>query len=479
MKLKKLLHDIPIQIFKGSKEVEVTGLCAHSRRVAPGSLFIAKRGYSDDGSKYIEEAIAHGAVAVLCDMANPFLKGVVQIIHPDPASIEGELAARYYGHPSEALFTVGITGTNGKTTISYLIKHLLDHLDRPSGLIGTVEYLIGKNSYVAELTTPDVITNHKMLREMCQAGDKAAVMEVTSHALAQNRVDLIGFDVALFTNLTQEQRDYHETMESYAEMKSRLFSSLAADKMAVINRDSPWAERMVKQCGAKVLTYGFTAEADIWVDNLQFSDRETTFSVTFQGETIPFCWKHVGRFNVENCLGALGVCLSQGIALSSLAPLVSSFLPIAGRLERVSSYPIFVDFAHTPDALKNVLRTLRECNKGRLIALFGCGGDRDREKRKEMGAIAEKEADFSIITSDNPRSEDPMQICQEIVAGFRLKNYLVEPDRRAAIKKAIEMRKPEDLILIAGKGHEAYQIFSHQRIPFDDKQVVLETIQSL
>lgn len=469
---------MPVQIFRGSKEADITGLCSHSKRVAPGNLFIAKRGYSDDGSKYIDEAIAHGATAILCDMANPLLKGVVQIIHPDPVSIEGELAARYYGHPSISLFTVGITGTNGKTTTSYLIKHLLDNLGFPCGLIGTVEYLIGKSSYSADRTTPDVITNHKMLREMCLAKEKAAVMEVTSHALAQNRVDKIAFDAAVFTNLTQDHLDYHQTMENYAEMKSRLFTSLSAGKVAVVNRESPYTPMILKGCRAKVLTYGFTPEADLWAANISLSEKGTRFEVTFKGERVAFNWGHVGRHNVENCLAALGVCLSQGISLSSLAPLISAAPSVPGRLERVSSYPIFVDYAHTPDALKNVLQTLQQLKKGRLIALIGCGGDRDRGKRQQMGAVAEQEADFALITSDNPRSEDPMQICKEIAAGFCAKNYLIEPDRRAAIKKALEMRKPEDLILIAGKGHETYQIFAHHRIPFDDRKVVLEIIQS-
>lgn len=479
MKLKKLLTDVSLELYRGSREIEITGLCSNSKRVAPGNLFIAKNGLTTDGSQYIEEAVDSGAVAVLSDMGNPFLKEVVQLVHPDPGAIEGVLASTYYDHPSKELFTVGITGTNGKTTVAYIVKHLLDNLALPAGLIGTIEYLIGESSYDAEHTTPDVITNHKMLKEMVRAGCKAAVMEVTSHGLAQRRVDQIEFDVAVFTNLTQDHLDYHKTLEGYAEVKSQLFASLSEDKHAVINIDTPFSAVMTQKCRAKVLTYGLSPDADLHADQIKLTKSGTEFQLTYQGQRFSFSGPLIGRFNVLNCLAAVGVCLSYGIPLEALPPHVATFPSVPGRLERVEEHAIFVDFAHTPDALQNVLETLQEIKTGRLITLFGCGGDRDSEKRPQMAAVAEKFSDFTIVTSDNPRSEEPLSICEQIASGFSSQNHLIEPDRRRAIEKAIEMKAEDDLILIAGKGHEAYQIFSHQRVPFDDRKVSLDAIKTI
>ncbi len=479
MKLKKLLTDIALELYRGSREIEITGLCSNSKRVAPGNLFIAKKGLTCDGSQYIEEAIESGAVAILSDMGNPFLKDVVQLVHPDPGAIEGVLASAYYNHPSRELFTVGITGTNGKTTVAYIVKHLLDNLALSSGLISTIEYLIGESRYDAEHTTPDVITNHKMLKEMVRAGCKAAVMEVTSHGLVQRRVDQIEYDVAVFTNLTQDHLDYHQTLDNYAEAKSQLFASLSEDKHAVINIDSPYSTKMVEKCRAKLLTYGLSPDADLFADQIKLTKSGTEFQITYQGQRLSFSWPLIGRFNILNCLAAVGVCLSYGIPLEALPSHVASFPSVPGRLERVEEHAIFVDFAHTPDALQNVLQTLQEVTTGRVITLFGCGGDRDSEKRPQMAFVAEKFSDFTIVTSDNPRSEEPLAICQQIALGFRSQNHLIEPDRRRAIEKAIEMKGEEDLILIAGKGHEAYQIFSHQRVPFDDRKVSLESIETI
>ncbi|MBN9378709.1 MAG: UDP-N-acetylmuramoyl-L-alanyl-D-glutamate--2,6-diaminopimelate ligase [Chlamydiales bacterium 38-26] len=483
MKLKKILKDIPLKDVKGSKEIEITGLCANSKLVAPGNLFVAKRGRVEDGTQYIHEAVDAGAVAVLTDILDPSLKKVTQIIHPHVVDIEGQLAAHYYQFPSRQLFTVGITGTNGKTTTSFLVKHLLDQLEMPCGLIGTIEYIIGKNRYQATRTTPDVISNHKMLREMVTQGCKAAVMEVTSHALDQGRTQNIEFDIAIFTNLTLDHLDYHQTMENYCHAKQKLFKDLESKKassnfpIAIMNADSPWTEKMLVDCKAHVLTYGLDIKARVRAKNIEFSSQGTRFTICYQGEQIKCESPLVGRFNIYNYLAAVCVGIARQEPLEKIVGILSSFSGIPGRMQRVNNdlhLNIFVDFAHTDDALSNVLECLQEFKKGRIITVFGCGGDRDSSKRPKMAKAAEELSDFSIVTSDNPRSENPESICQQITQGFRKNHWKVEVDRRKAIRLAIEMAHPEDIILIAGKGHEAYQIFAHKTIEFDDRKVAAQ-----
>src|ERR1700722_15861752 len=477
MRLKKLIADLPIEVYRGGHDVEISGLCSHSRLVAPGNLFIAKKGSIDDGAKYIEEAVLSGVSAILTDLPNPFLKGVAQLIHPSPAEIEAKIAARFYGYPSEELYVVGVTGTNGKTTTTYLIKHLFDQLGFPCGLIGTIEYIIGKHYFDAERTTPDVVTTQKLLKEMVKQGCTASVMEISSHGLAQRRCDQISFDLAIFTNLSQDHLDYHKTMEAYAKEKAKLFSSLGEGKTAIVNNESTWKEQLLAGCSAHVLTYGFSDQSDLYADAITLNSNATEFTVHFKGEKAHFCWKMIGRYNVLNCLAALAACLIRGTPLQTLPNLVQTFPSVPGRLEKVENFGglnLFVDYAHTPDALTNVLTCLQEIKQGKIITVFGCGGDRDRGKRPQMGVAAQEASDFTIITSDNPRSEDPQKICEEIAAGFSSPNFTIIVDRRQAIEKAIEMATPKDLILIAGKGHETYQLFAYQTIPFDDRKIAQE-----
>lgn len=478
MRLKKLLEMVPLTLYRGSKEVEITGLSANSKRIAPGNLFIAKKGLSKDGSDYIDEAVRHGAVAILSDIPNPFLKDVVQLLHPDITKIEGILASAFYGLPSKKLFVVGITGTNGKTTTSYLVKHLLDESQIKMGLIGTIEYLIGDKRHPSERTTPDCISNHKMLKEMINEGCQGAVFEVSSHGLAQRRVDAIDFDVAVFTNLTHDHLDYHHTLENYESEKAKLFASLDKTKTAVINIESPASKRMIAACPAHILTYGFSKVADLYADEMQLMTHETRFKANYKGQSLLFTSKLVGKYNVLNLLAAIGVALAKGIEFSSLPPLVESFSGVRGRLERVGSSLIFVDYAHTPDGLENVLRTLQEIKTGRIITVFGCGGDRDKEKRPLMGRIADEFSDVVIVTSDNPRSEDPQVIIKEITSGFKSKSPIVEIDRAKAIELAISLAEKHDLILIAGKGHETVQVFLDRQIAFDDREAVLNILKS-
>ncbi len=486
MKLKKLLTGITGCVVKGSREINITGINANSKLIAPGNLFIAKKGKTYDGGYFIPEAIEAGACAIATNLLDPSLKQIVQIIHPCVSSIEGDLVANYYQHPSQELLMVGITGTNGKTTTSFIIKNLLDQFCGPCGLIGTIEYIVGGYRYQADRTTPDVATNHKMLREMVTQGSRSAVMEVTSHALDQGRINKIDFDIAVFSNLTGDHLDYHGTMENYCAAKNRLFAHLGKEKSkkrklkwAIVNQDSPWTSKILERCSANMLTYGIEAQADLQASAIRLEQEGTRAKVSYQGQTVDCHWPLVGRFNIYNCLAAMAVALTQEIPLKTIASAMCQLPEVRGRLEAVQNslgLKIYVDFAHSDDSLLNVLGTLRELQrKGRLIVVFGCGGERDRTKRPEMARACESCADLCILTSDNPRREDPYKICEEVIKGFTKQgSYQVEVDRRKGIQKAIELANQEDIILIAGKGHESYQIFAHKTIEFDDCLVASE-----
>lgn len=475
MKLKKLLREIDQLQVKGSKEVELSGISSNSKLVAPGNLFVARRGLKENGIKYIPEAISAGAAAIVTDMYDPTITEVVQLIHPDPGAIEGTLAAEYYQHPCKELYLVGITGTCGKTTTSFLAKSILDTLGGRTGLIGTVEYIIGENRYQASRTTPDVCTNHKLLRDMLNQKCDGAIMEVTSHALDQNRVDKIRFSVGVFTNLSQDHLDYHHTMEEYFNVKKKLFEK--CDK-AIINLDSPYAPEILKSFKGPTLTYGIDSESDLRATHIQYTSYGSLIRLNYGDTIISATLPLVGKYNIYNALAAVAIALLKGHDLVSIVAALENVPQVAGRLEAVKNslgLKIFVDFAHKEDALKNVLESLRELHPRQIIVVFGCGGDRDRTKRSKMGAVCAALADFSIITNDNPRSEDPEAIAKEIVKGFvGSDKYMIELDRSRAIAKAIEIATPEDLILIAGKGHESYQIFAHHTVEFDDCKVAAE-----
>lgn len=486
MKIKKLFKDIPNIQIKGSKDTEINGICSNSKLVAPGNLFIARKGLNDDGSRYIPEALSGGAVAVLSDIYDPSLKEVAQVIHPNVAHIEGLLASYYYQFPSEELFMVGITGTNGKTTTSFIVRHLLNQLDATCGLIGTIEYIIGKQRYQATRTTPDVLSNHKMLREMVLHGCHSAVMEVTSHALEQGRVDNIDFDIAIFTNLTLDHLDYHGTMDNYCLSKNKMFKSLQNiptkkttwKKTAVVNIDSPWHAKITAGCKAQILTYGIENPADLRAKDISLSSQGTSFNLEYQGKTYPCQIPLVGRFNVYNSLAALATVLCKGIALDKALAQLKTIPPVNGRLQSVPNplnLKIYIDFAHSDDALANVLECLNELKTGRIITVFGCGGNRDQSKRPKMAQVSESLSDISVVTSDNPRTEVPERIIEDILKGFKSKSkHIVEIDRKHAIEKAISLATPDDIVLIAGKGHEAYQIFAHKTVEFDDAKVALQ-----
>lgn len=466
MKLKKLFKDLDVEI-KGSKEVEVTGISSHSQFVAPGSLFIAKKGKAFDGNEFIPKAIETGAVAIVTDFYNPFLQGVTQIITSDVTKLEALLAKRYYETEKHPLYLVGITGTNGKTTTAYLIHHLIPSF----GLMGTIETVMGKQRFPAQLTTADVVTNHKTLYEMAGQNLKGVVMEVTSHALDQNRVEEILFDIGVFTNLSQDHLDYHGTMDSYLSAKLKLFNK---SKEKIYNVDDPAMEGMKGG-----ITFGIHSDADLRATNIVCSLEGTTFDLHYEGKIIPMKMPLVGEYNVYNVLAALAVSLKKGEKLPTLKKRLETFPGVPGRLEKIENergIHLFVDFAHTPEALEKVLKTLHDLKTGKIITVFGCGGERDQNKRPKMGAAAEKYSDTVIITSDNPRSEDPEEICAAIKKGVK-GAALIEVDRRAAIERALFMAQENDLVLVAGRGHEPFQKIKGRQLPFDDRIVVKEISQ--
>ena len=474
MKIKQLFKGFEVEI-RGSKEVEITGISTDSRTTSPGHLFIAKKGTRLDGAQFIERAVGAGSPAILTDLYDPFLK-VTQMISSNPAALEARLAARFYQEPSKELFVAGVTGTKGKTTTTYLIKHLLDGLKLPCGLIGTVETIIGESRIDSTLTTHPAALNQKLLREMVTKGCRAAALEVSSHGLVQGRGEEVKIDIAVFTNLHPDHLDYHKTVEEYAAAKKRLFCQAP---ISIFNADSPWSDYMAKGVARKK-TFGIETAADLQAKNIRFTRNSTELDLLYQGRRVPAQFLLLGRFNVYNFLAAALVGVERGAKLEEILSILSTFKAVPGRLEEVKNgrgISLFVDYAHTGESLENVLKTLKEIAERRLIVVFGCGGGRDPRRRVEMARSAEKWADLSIVTSDNPRNEDPNEIARQILSGFEDPGKAsLELERKKAIAMAIRLAQPQDIVLIAGKGHEKVQIFAHQTVHFDDVEAAKEAL---
>lgn len=476
--VRKLFKGLNVQV-RGNKDLELTGICAHSKFVSPGNLFIAKKGAEFDAAEFIPDAVASGASAVLTDLYNPFLKGSTQVIHPRPACIEPEIANRFFQHPSKELFLIGITGTNGKTTTAYLIHHLLDAKDTPCGLMGTIENCVGKVRIPSHLTTNDIVTNQKYFREMRDQGSVHAVMEVTSHALDQGRVAGCDFDLGIFTNLSQDHLDYHGSMDSYLNAKARLFKMIdTPKKLAILNVDDPVAFQVLGKSQVQVVTYGIKQAADFKAMRITSSLGGTYFTLVYRKKEIRIETVLMGNFNVLNVLAAIAASFYRGLSIEEIRSKLVTFPGVPGRLERIANNKgihLFVDFAHTEQALAQVLSVLEQVKERRIITIFGCGGDRDQSKRSKMGTAAEKFSDHIIITSDNPRTEEPYEICKDIASGIKKKkNMLIEVDRRKAIAQGIALAKEGDVVLVAGRGHEPFQKIRGRFIPFDDRKVVRE-----
>jgi len=485
--LLKRLTTEPREIW-GDDSIAINAIEFDSRKVGPGALFAALRGAVVDGHDYIDQCVAEGATAILCETrpktAHP---AATFVVVEDSRAALAEIAAAFYRSPSSKMRVAGVTGTNGKTTTTYLLKALCDHAFLRCGLIGTVQYELGDETIVASRTTPESTDLQRMLNRMLDNGCKAAVMEVSSHALIQHRSRGIEFDVVMFTNLSQDHLDYHRTMDDYFEAKCRLFDVAAEQRtkkpVAVINIDDGYGQKLVKRIEKKmeVVTFGFGSRADFRGRNLRAEVQGTHFSLDAEGRQYLVRVPLIGRFNVYNALSALAAARAMGCSLRESVRTLADAPPVPGRMQPVPArraFSAYVDYAHTPDALEKALETARELNPRTLICVFGCGGDRDKAKRSKMGAVAAKLADMAIVTSDNPRTEDPAAIIRDIEAGMKGRTYEVIEDRAKAIERAVELAWSRDIILIAGKGHEDYQEIHGERLHFDDVQVTARAIEA-
>jgi UDP-N-acetylmuramoyl-L-alanyl-D-glutamate--2,6-diaminopimelate ligase len=492
MNLSELSKQLLISRTIGDPMTPIQSLEVDSRKVKPGCLFICLPGHTVDGHDYAAKALEQGAAALVTSRELPI--AATQLIVPDTRQALAMLADFFYGRPSHQLRPVGITGTNGKTTTSYLIEQIWADANVSAGIIGTIESRYGGLRFPMSGTTPDVLALQQIFRAMIDAGTERCVIEVSSHALEQGRVKGTLFRTAVFTNLTQDHLDYHGTMEAYEAAKGLFFSRLGnafsddphERTFAVLNADDPASHRLAKLTSAEVLTYGIEQEAHLRAAQVRITARGTSFELhSFQGN-YDVNLQLVGKFNVYNALAALGAAICEGINMEAAIRSLEKIPGVPGRIEAVNEdqpYAVIVDYAHTPDGLDNVLRTVKELTDGKVICVFGCGGDRDRTKRPIMGRLAAELADRIIATSDNPRSEDPLAILQEIevgvlAAGMAQERYMLEPDRRLAIQKAVEMASPGDVVLIAGKGHETYQIIGGVTSDFDDRLVAKQAIRS-
>jgi UDP-N-acetylmuramoyl-L-alanyl-D-glutamate--2,6-diaminopimelate ligase len=469
----------------------VTGMDYDSRRIQPGFVFVAMRGESSDGNKFIDKAIARGAAAIVSDSAAETVRDAVawaQVPHGRRAL--ARLSANLYKRPGERLAITGITGTNGKSTTGFLGEAILGAAGRKSVLVGTIEYHVAGKVLPAPHTTPESLELNQILAEGLAHGATEAVMEVSSHALAQERVYAVPFDVAVFTNLTRDHLDYHHTMEEYFAAKRILFEGCGteAPRVCVINAHDEYGRRLIdisRKRGAQVFTYGWEA-GDFHAKSVKISPRGTSFDLVTPRGTIPVFSPLIGRVNVYNILAAAAAAFARGCNQEAIANGVASLTCVPGRFERVDCgqpFTVVVDYAHTDDALRNLTTLAREFvsqegQKGRVITLFGCGGDRDRSKRPLMGEVAGRGSDFVVLTSDNPRSEDPLAIMNDAKVGLQRsgKKYAMEPDRRTGIALAVREAGPGDIVLIAGKGHEKVQVSREGTVPFDDVQVAREML---
>jgi UDP-N-acetylmuramoyl-L-alanyl-D-glutamate--2,6-diaminopimelate ligase len=480
------------EILSQSGNPSVSGLEYDSRKVKPGDVFVAMKGEASDGNKFIDKAIAAGAVAIVSDStAEKPREGVAWAHVPHGRRALARLSANFYKRPGERLAVTGITGTNGKSTTAFLIEAIFAAADRKSALVGTIEYHVAGKVLPAPHTTPESLDLNRILNQALGDGATEAVMEVSSHALAQQRVYGIPFDVAVFTNLTRDHLDYHHTMEEYFAAKQVLFEGCGTDppRLAVINADDDYGQKLGKVSqhnGSRVLTYGLT-HSDFRGDKLDITPRGTRFDLVMPEGVIPLFSPLIGKVNVYNILAAAGAAFARGCEPDAIAQGVERLARVPGRFERVDCrqpFTVVVDYAHTDDALRNLTALAREFvqqpgHKGRVITVFGCGGDRDRAKRPLMGEAAGRGSDFVVLTSDNPRSEDPLAIINDAMVGLQRSGarYKVEPDRKTAIVLAVHEAGPGDIVLIAGKGHENVQVTREGSIPFDDVEVARQILR--
>ncbi len=474
-----LLSDVEILELSGDKTKQITGIAYDSRNVGPGDVFVCVKGYASDGHKYAADAEAAGAAAIVAQDAVDTKLPVAYVA--DTRLALAQISNTFYGRPTERLKLVGVTGTNGKTTVTYLLKTILEHAGKKVGLIGTNQNMIGERILPSKHTTPEAPELYAMLDDMLREGAEYVVMEVSSHALALGRVEGCRFETAVFTNLTQDHLDFHADMEDYYAAKKQLFSMA---KRAVINTDDEYGKRLAGEIPCQAMTYAIEHKADLQASDIKISARGVTFTLKTAKESMPMRLGIPGRFSVYNALAATGAGLSLGFDADDITKGLIIAKGVKGRAEVVNTgrdYTVIIDYAHTPDGLANIIPTVREFTQGRVITLFGCGGDRDRTKRPLMGEMAGRLSDFCIVTTDNPRSEPPMAIIADIVKGIEPTGceYVVIENRQDAIRYALTYAQPDDVVILAGKGHETYQILADKTIDFDERKIVAQILDDM
>ena len=489
MKLKDLLSGSNGVLY-GNGDIDIKGIVADSRKVRDGFVFFAVEGDHFDGNNFIDQAIKSGASAIVS--LNYIENLPCALFLANPLEVISDVAAKFYNHPDSQLLLFGITGTNGKTTITYFLESILNLSGLSTGVVGTVNYRYAKKTFDSPNTTPQAADLYEVLSKMVTEHQSAAAIEVSSHALALGRIKNIEFDTAIFTNLTHDHLDYHKTMDDYFRAKAKLFSDLKQKrknrkKIAVINIDDSYGKKMLDVVGSGIekVTYGIKNKASVSAQKIVKSIKHTSFLLESDFGTIPVVLNFIGEYNIYNALAAAAAALYNGISIENVKRGLEALSSVPGRLENVDvgqSFSVVVDYAHTDDALKNVLKALRPLTNGKIITVFGCGGERDRTKRPIMGAIATELSDYVIVTSDNPRSEDPQNIALDVEVGIKRANkdnYKVILDRKDAIYEALSMAVSDDIVLLAGKGHEIYQIVDNNKIHFSDFEVAKSALESL
>lgn len=483
MDLREILKGIKVKTSEKIAGININKVTDDSRKVSAGDLFVAVRGYSLDASNFVDSALKSGARAIVTEKDFGSPKGVVRILVDDTRAAMSVIADNFYDHPSSKLKIVGITGTNGKTTITYLMEGIIKASGGDAGVIGTINHRIKGKVLPSKNTTPGPLELQGMLADMVESKIDYAVMEVSSHSLDQGRVENVLFDVGVFTNLTSDHLDYHKTTANYFKAKKRLFDKLKTKGVAILNADDKKVASLKRSIKSRVVTYGVKKKADVTAKDIALSMNGTRFTVNAPGMSFKICTKLIGIHNVSNILAAVAGAIALKIPRECIIKGIESVECVSGRLEAVDarqSFKVFVDFAHTEDALFNVLSLLREVARKRIVTVFGCGGNRDRTKRPLMGKVACEYSDHVIITSDNPRFEDPRAIIDEIERGVkgRFSNYDIVLDREEAIDRALGLASKDDIIIIAGKGHESHQVIKDKSMPFDDREVAFRILKT-
>ena len=478
MNLKELLKNIPYLKIEGSLERPVEAMYYDSRKATPRSLFFCIRGLTVDGHDYALEAVKKGSHILVLERDVDVEGDITKVFVENSRIAMALMAKNFYGNPAANISLIGVTGTNGKTTTTYLIKSVLEKMGHKVGLIGTITNMIGNRKIPSQHTTPESLDLQKLFRDMVDQEVDSIVMEVSSHSLAMERVAGCEYDVGIFTNLSQDHLDFHKTMEEYREAKAKLFKQ---SKVSIINVDDDNGQWIKERTDGKIYTYGIRKDADIYARELEITEKGVAFELYTPEGHHPVRLGIPGIFSVYNALAAAGACYALNIPLHLIVQGLEKVKGVPGRFELLDTqtdYSVILDYAHTPDGLENILKTASEFAKGRIVTLFGCGGDRDPAKRPIMGEIAGKYSDFCIITSDNPRSEDPMSIINQIVPGVEKTKcpYVIIEDRKEAIRYALQTAQKDDVIILAGKGHETYQILKDKTIHFDEKEIVAEIL---